>query len=218
MSASRSKLKLPDGQFIAYANTIDEQCTENATPWNIDPLRLHTLNTLTVNANHAFTANSDRAKHNHMTSTNKKMAFGELKHFLSPFIDFLEGNLLVPDSALENMNLRPRVHHAHLPIGRPTDIPAIKILQQHDELTVYVFRSELGQPTQSTTQPEYAGFKMRWRFEGETVDRIEVSTRLHHTIFLDREDETKRIILAAAFINPRLEEGPWSGDVVVVIG
>jgi hypothetical protein len=48
MSASKSKLKLPDEQFLAYANTIDEQCTENATPWSIDPVRLNTLNALTV--------------------------------------------------------------------------------------------------------------------------------------------------------------------------
>jgi hypothetical protein len=215
---TRSKLKLPDEQFISYANTIDEQCTANATPWNIDTTRLSTLNTLTVNANQAFKMNNDRATRNHTTSTNKKTAFGELKHFLSPFVDYLEGNLSVPDAALEIMNLRPRVHHAHLPIGRPTDVPAIKILQQHDEITVYVFRPELGQPTQSTTQPEYAGFKMRWRFEGETADRVEVSTRLHHTIFLEREDETKRIVLSAAFINPRLEEGPWSEDMVIVVG
>lgn len=215
---SRSNLKLPDEQFIAYANTINDQCTTHSSEWNLDAARLSTLTTLTTNANQAYEANRDKAKRNLITSTNKKTAFGELKHFLSLYVDYLEGNLSVPDDALAIMSLRPRVHQASQPIDRPKEAPDLTIVKQHDEMTAYVSRTELGHPTQSVTQPKYHGFKLRWKFEDETVYRTEVSTRLHYTIHFDRTDETKRVVLAAAWINPRLEEGPWSEDVVEIVG
>lgn len=35
---------------------------------------------------------------------------------------------------------------------------------------------------------------------------------------LQQADETKRVILSAAWVNPRLQPGPWSNDVTEVIG
>jgi hypothetical protein len=35
---------------------------------------------------------------------------------------------------------------------------------------------------------------------------------------IDREDETKRVLLSAAWVNSRLEEGPWTEDLVEVVG
>jgi hypothetical protein len=215
---TRSKSSLPDEQFIGYANTINDQCTTHSSEWNIDSARLSTLNTLTTNANHTYEANRDRSTRNLVTSTNKKTAFGELKHFLSLFVDYLEGNLSVPDSALAIMGLRPRTHHASLPKNRPEEAPVLEVMKQHDEMTAYVSRRELGHPTQSVTRPKYHGFKLRWKFEDETSYRTEVSTRLHHTIHFDRTDETKRVVMAAAWMNARLEEGPWSEDVVEIVG
>ncbi|MDR2041458.1 MAG: hypothetical protein LBP98_03985 [Tannerella sp.] len=212
------KAKLTDAQFIAHANTVNDQCGQHSSEWNLDATRLSTLNTLTVNATHAYTANLDRATRNLITSTNKNTAFGELKHSLSLFVDYLEGNLSVPDSALAAMNLRPRTHHAHQPKGRPEEAPDMAVVKQHDEMTIYVSRKELGHPTQSVTRPKYRGFKLRWKFEGETRYRIEVSSRLHITLHFDREDETKRVILSVAWMNDRLEEGPWLEDVVEIVG
>jgi hypothetical protein len=34
---------------------------------------------------------------------------------------------------------------------------------------------------------------------------------------VDRSDETRRIILSAAWVNPRLQEGPWSDGIAEVI-
>jgi hypothetical protein len=216
--ARESKMKLPDKDFIAYASTINSQCTEHSTEWGLDAARLSTLSTLTVNANTAYEANSDKAKRNLITSTNKKTAFGELKHFLPLFIDYLEGNLTVPDEALEVMGLRPRTHHVHEPLPRPAEAPVLAVIKQHDEMTAYVSRAELGHPTQSEKRKGYHGFKLRWRFEDETAFHIELSTRLHYTVHFDRADETKRVIMSAAWINPRLEEGPWSDDITEIVG
>jgi hypothetical protein len=213
-----SKTKLPDKDFIAYAGTINSQCTEHTTEWKLDAARVGTLNTLTANAKSAYEANADRTTRNLITSTYKNTTFGELKHFLSPFIDYLEGNLSVPDEALALMSLRPRTHQAFKPLPKPGEAPLTKIMRQHDELTVYVTRSELGHPTQSTTLKKYHGFKLRWRYEGETSWRIEISTRLHITLYFDQADETKRVYLSTAWVNPRLEEGPWSETLEEIIG
>ncbi|MDR2042651.1 MAG: hypothetical protein LBP98_10125 [Tannerella sp.] len=213
-----NKLKLPDEQFMGYANTINDQSTAHASEWNLDATRVSELNTLTANANQAYRINLDRATSNRTTSTNKKTAFRELKEFLSLYVDYLEGNLSVPDSALAIMDLRPRKHHAHQPDGRPEETPNVTVVKQHDEMTIYVSRAEHGQPTQSVKLPKYHGFKLRWRFEGETGYHIEVSTRLHFTIHFNREDETRRVILSAAWINNRLEEGPWSEDIIEIVG
>ncbi|MDR0614328.1 MAG: hypothetical protein LBG45_12870 [Dysgonamonadaceae bacterium] len=213
-----SSFDQPDGQFLAHANTVNDQCKEHAVEWKLDSERLASLNLLITNANAAYADNSDTATRNLITSTNKKTAFGELKHFLSLFVDYLEGTLSVPDEALAVMGLRPRTHHASQPQSTADDAPMLKVVKKHDEMTVYVAQTELGHPTQSTKKKKYFGFKLRWRFEGETFYRTEVSTRLHFTLHFDREDETKRVIIAAAWINSRLEEGPWSEDVTEVVG
>ncbi|MDR0422783.1 MAG: hypothetical protein LBH72_07230 [Proteiniphilum sp.] len=214
----RSTLERPDEDFLSFSNTINKQCTEHATEWNIEAGRLAALNSLTENAAAAYEANSDKATRNLITSSNKKAAFGDLKKFLSSFIDYLEGNLSVPDEALAVMNLRSRTHHAYQPKPRPQEIPLVKVERQHDELIVYVTRSEYGHPTQSMKRESYAGFKLRWRFEEETTYHIEISTRLHYTLFFRREDESRRVILSAAWVNPRMEEGPWSDDVSEIVG
>jgi hypothetical protein len=85
-------------------------------------------------------------------------------------------------------------------------------------MKVYVTRSELGHPTQTTKRESYAGFKLRWRFEGETAYHTEISTRLYYTLLFEQADETKRIFLSAAWMNPRLEEGPWSEEFSEIVG
>jgi hypothetical protein len=218
MSNNRSTLNKPDAEFLAQVNAIKEQCTENAMAWDIDQTRLMTLTHLTDSANTDYENNSNPITRNQVTSAKKKASFGELKHFLGPFIDYLEGNLNVPESALAFMGLRPRTHHAHAPLPVPPVAPVATLVRQHDEITVYVAQPEHSQPTQSVNPKRYHGFKLRWRFAGETEDRFEITTRLHFTLHFDRADEGKTVILAAAWVNPRLEAGPWSPDVTEVLG
>jgi hypothetical protein len=213
----KSTLERPDKDFISLANTIETQCTEHAEEWRLDTERLRTLNMLTSIANIAYEKNSNRAIRNLITVNHKRAAFSELRNFLSPFINYLLGNLSVPDEALAVMNLRPRRRKARHPRPRPQEIPLIKVEQRHNELKIYVNRPELGHPIQSSGRENYAGFKLRWRFDNEVTDHIEMSTRLYHTLFFNREDETKRVILAAAWMNHRLEEGPWSEDITEIV-
>jgi hypothetical protein len=211
-------MKLPDKDFIAYVSAIDEQCTEHSLEWDIDSARLSALTILVINAKTAYEANMNKATCNHITSINKRSAFDDLKHFLATFIDYLEGNLSVPDEALAIMSLRPRVHRAYGHNPRPEEAPVLNVVKQHYEMTVYVARAKFGHPTQTITQKSYGGFKLRWRFEGETVYHTEASTSLHYTIRFERGDEAKRVEISAAWMNTRLEEGPWSASIVEIVG
>jgi hypothetical protein len=219
MTHSHSTLQKPDAQLLAQANTIHEQCHQHETDWQMDPPRLTQFDALLQSANTAYAANNNEATKNAITSATKKAAFGELKHFLGPFIDYLEVNTNVPDAALEFMGLRSRQHHAHQPLPRPAEAPVISVRRQHDEITVYIARPEHDHPTAGVAPPQYHSFMIRYKVEGEgEAEKTVISTRLHHTLFFDRADEGKRVTLAAAWVNSRLETGPWSDDITEIIG
>jgi hypothetical protein len=152
------------------------------------------------------------------STARKNAAFRELKSFLGLFIDFLEGNLYVPDEALTIMGLRMRHRPAHHPYPVPTESPELLITRRHDELTIRVTRPAHNHPLHHAARRGYAGFKLRWRYEDSSEEHIELSTRLTHTLLFPRDAECKRIILSAAWVNPRLEAGPWSADITEVIG
>ena len=183
----------------------------------MDIERLNKLTALIVNATTAYEANNDKATRNHVTLTHKNATLSELKQEIRTFVDYLLGNLAVPDEALEIMELRPRKRKARHPLPRPEEAPVVTVVGHHGEMTVYVSLAEHGHPTQSATRKYYHGFKLRWRFEDETVYRFVESTRLRYTLHFDRADETKRIVMSAAWINPRFEEGPWSEDIGEVV-
>jgi hypothetical protein len=217
--SSKSAFQQPDAEFLAHANSIDGQCHEHETDWGIEQSRLATLETVLFNANTAYNANVDKATKNAITVANKNATFGELKHVLGTFIDYLELNTQVPDAALEAMGLRPRQHHAHQPLPRPTEQLVLTTKKQHDEITVYAARPEQDHPTASVGPVHYHGFALRYKLEGEgEVEKTVISTRLHHTLFFDRADESKRVTLSAAWVNPRLETGPWSDEISEIIG
>jgi hypothetical protein len=209
---------LPDAQFMAFANDIYEQCYKHAGVWKIDEARLTSLKALVASADKAYNDNMNRAMRNHLTAVEKAKAFTGLKHFLSPFINYLEGNIAVPDDALEAMQLRPRIRVRRQPLPVPAEAPLVSVVIRNDEIIVYVARSEHGQPTQGVKHKPYHGFKLRWRFDNEADWRLELSTRLYHTLYFDAKDEGRRIIFSAAWINPRLQEGPWSVSITKVVG
>jgi hypothetical protein len=95
---------------------------------------------------------------------------------------------------------------------------SMSVRKHHDEMTVYAARPEQGHPDGSVAPVHYHGFTLRYRMEDEKEYRTVVSTRLHHTLFFEREDEGRRVCFTAAWMNPRLEPGPWSGEISEVVG
>ena len=218
MISRRSTLVKPDAQFIALANTIYEQCNEHAAEWAIDAHRLETCATLLAAANAAYEANSDRATCNAITASAKKAAFVELKRFLANFIDYMEVNMSVPNAALVAMGLRSRERHGRQPLPRPAEAPLISVRRQHGELVIHAARPSHGHSVQGTLPEHYHGFIVRYKKDGDADFHIVASTRKRCTLCFERADEGKRIWLSAAWLNPRLETGPWCEDITEIIG
>jgi hypothetical protein len=214
---SKGTLYKPDAQFIAFVNSINGQCNEHKTEWNIDVDSLTTFDTLLAHANAAYDANSNPALKNHTTAVNKKTAFDELRRFMGQFINYLEANLAVPEEAILAMGLRPRTHHYHHPLPPPPDKITLSILQNHDAITIHATRSEYGHSSSDAGAMRHHGFIVRYKIEGDAKYQTEVSTRLRHTIHFDHADVGKRVFISAAWVNPRLEPGPWSDELTEII-
>jgi hypothetical protein len=212
-----STLSKPDAQFLAQSNDINSQCNAHKTEWGIDLDLLTKFDTLLGNANTTYSLNINPRTANLDTSTNKKVAFGELKHFMGTFIDYLEVNMKVPDAAILSMGLRPREHHDHQPLPPPEDHVILSIVHNHNSITAYASRPEHDHPTSGVGPKRYHGFMLRYKVEGDAKYQNEVSTRLHHTIYFDHADVGKKVFISAAWVNPRLQPGPWSDELTEII-
>jgi hypothetical protein len=215
---SNSYLKKPDSQFLVFATTINKVCHTNATEYGLDAKGLFNFDTLLATAKSAYEANIDEITKNVTTSMAKKAAFAELKHFLGMYIDALEGNPKVPDTDIALMGLRPRHPQGHRPLPPPQVLPGLSVRKLNDEMIFYAARPEQDQPTAGVGLPHYHGFKVRWKYDGTEDWHEIVSTRLHATLYFDHEDEGKRIIFKAAWVNPRLQEGPWTKEMNEIVG
>ncbi|MDR1140614.1 MAG: hypothetical protein LBL62_02910 [Planctomycetaceae bacterium] len=203
-----------DAEFIAWAGTIHRDCTQNAGMWNLDPMLLNQFSTLYDTAETKYHLNTNKDLKNRVTVNAKNAAFAVLKSFLSMYINTLEGNPNVPDEALSDMALRPRHPGAHQPIDVPTEAPVLAVIVgQHHDVTVYVSTLQHGHPTHFLKDGKYAGFMLQYKFEGETEWHTVISTKLHHILNFTEAEEGKYIILRAAWVNPRMQNGPWSDEV-----
>ncbi|MDR2754436.1 MAG: hypothetical protein LBC20_01900 [Planctomycetaceae bacterium] len=214
MSQSNGFMPRKDGEFLAWAKTIYHDCSENTEVWEISPEAIDQISDLVETAEAAYQVNIDKEYRNKATAKAKDAAFVALKQFLSAFVNTLEGNLLVPDAAIDAMGLRPRHPHAHQPIPLPDEAPVFTaVVGQHHDVTGYVSTLQHGRPTQYLKDGKYAGFVLKYLVEGETQWQTIVSTRLHYTLIFSDEYEGKYIRMQAAWINPRIQSGPWSEEV-----
>jgi hypothetical protein len=203
---------------MAEVRLINDQTELHAPEWDIDPPRLAQFNTLLATAESAYKVNLDPAMKNAATAIAKRKAFAELKNFLSLLINFFEGNPNVSDDALALMQLRPRHPQAHQPLPAPTEPPVITVRKQHGEITVYAARTEHDHPTDTVGPVHYHGFLLFYKLEDEADWHTVVSTRLHQTLYPESKDDGKRILLKAAWVNARMQHGPWSNEISEIVG
>jgi hypothetical protein len=207
-----------DSEYIAWAQNISLQCTDHSREWSINIETLTTLQTFVDNAKNAYDANINRETANHYTAVNKRESFKALKRFMSTFIMALVSNFAIPNAELVAMGLPSREHHAHEPLPVPSEAPEVTtIVGQHHDITIYVMIPQLGHPSEHLKKKGYHGFVLRYRKEDETDWREIHSTSLHTTLIFENDDEGKHIMLTAAWINPRIEHGPWSDELRVLI-
>jgi hypothetical protein len=214
MANSNGYMPRKDGDFIAWAKTIYHDCHEYAEQWEIPSEVIAQLSDLVDLADEAFQTNSDKERKNKASVSAKDAAFLSLKQFLQAFINTLEGNLAVPDEAITAMGLRPRHPHAHLPDPVPTEAPVLTVIVgQHHDVTAYVSTLQKGHPSEFLAKGKYAGFILKYLVDGEIQWQSIISTRLHYTLIFTDAEEGKHIKLQAAWVNPRMQNGPWSEEV-----
>jgi hypothetical protein len=207
-----------DADFVAFVRNLDADCSSHAPAWNLDMTQVATLNQLSRAAESAYNANKNPETSNRLSAANKRGSFLELKVFLSTFIPTLVANKSISESELEAMGLPSRIHHFHEALPVPTDAPeTTAVVGQHHDITVYVAIPQHGHPSEFLKKKEYHGFVVRYRKEGESEWHEEHTTRLHQILLFDNEDEGKHLILTTAWINPRIEHGPWSDEIRVLI-
>ncbi|MDR2763180.1 MAG: hypothetical protein LBB88_11290 [Planctomycetaceae bacterium] len=214
MTHSNGFVPRADGEFIAWARTIYNDCSQHASEWVIPPDIIAQLSILVDTASLAFDVNSDKERRNKASVSAKNAAIVNLRRFLSAFVNTLEGNQSIPDEAITSMGLRPRHPHAHLPIPVPTDAPVITaIVGQHHDITVYASTLQHGHPTEYLKDGKYAGFLLQYKIESETQWQSVISTKLHYTLIFTEAEEGKYILMQGAWVNPRMQNGPWSEQV-----
>ena len=218
MSHKDGYMPIKDGEFIAWARTIYNDCEKNVETWKIDMDQLTQFSNLVAIAEDAYRQNVNKEFRNKASVSIKDAEFLRLKQFLQTFINTLEGNLNIPDEAITSMGLRPRHPHAHQPIPVPTEAPVLTaVVGQHHDVTVYVSTLQHGHPTEFLKDGKYAGFMLKYLVDGETQWQSVVSTQLHYNLIFTDADEGKYIRLQAAWINPRIQNGPWSEEVKELI-
>ncbi|MDR1405842.1 MAG: hypothetical protein LBI89_01380, partial [Prevotellaceae bacterium] len=74
-----------------------------------------------------------------------------------------------------------------------------------------------GQPSEFLKKKGYHGFVVRYRKESETEWHERHTTRLHITLLFDSGDEGTHLLLTTAWINPRIQHGPWSDELRVLV-
>jgi hypothetical protein len=211
-------MPIKEGDFIAWAKTISKYCHDNSEAWQLDKTLLERFETLLGTADTKFQKNSDKSTKNRESVLEKNAAFAVLKDFLKLYTNLLEGNAIIPDPSIEEMGLRPRHRAAHLPGPVPTENPILSVLiRHHYEVDTYASTLQQGHPTEFLSDTTYGGYMLRHKFEGETEWKTVISTKLHFTLVFTVAEVGKRITLQAAWVNTRMQPGPWSDEVSEII-
>jgi hypothetical protein len=205
-----------DGEFLAWAQNIAARCGENAQ-WQIPAEDMAELTALAAEAAAAYAANSNKELANKQSSTLKQRSFEALKRFISTFTAALQVNRHIPDEAIEAMGLRPRAHHFHEPLPVPQEAPDITAASgHHRSITIYAASGQKGHPSAHANKG-YHGIRVRYKVEGSQQWQTQMESRLHATLYFGEEDIAKSVTITIAWLNPRLEAGPESDALTMII-
>jgi hypothetical protein len=211
-------LPVRDGELIAWAQSLYTLCAEHKEEWGLNPVSLQKLDVLVREAAVAYENNLLPDTRNRISRVNKTTAVAALRSFLRLFVPVFRANEAVDERYLGVLGMPPRKRHARMPLPAPKEEPEINVLTKQDhEIRVHVSVPSYGHPVESATRKAYHGFVARYLKEGNTEWQDVYSTRLHTDIMFKDEDQGKRVTIKAAWINPRLQHGPWSKDMNVLI-
>jgi hypothetical protein len=85
------------------------------------------------------------------------------------------------------------------------------------EVTLHFVQQEHDRLTESIMEEFVHGAVIEYRFEGETAYRKEIVTKKKYTFFFTEEDEGKRVSVRVAWVNSKLEAGPFCREFSFVV-
>jgi hypothetical protein len=207
-----------DRDLISWSRGFSLDCAENADVWKLDNVLLAALLALVGKAEDAYKIHMNPMTTGRASTIAKNLAFAELRAALSPFIKKLEVNDNVSDKDLEALGLQPRRHVHHRPLPPPTEAPALVAYSgKHETVDLSVSVPEEGRPTRYMKKKGFHGVLVRYRLEDNDHWFEKPSTRLRVTLAFEEQHVGKRLLVSAAWLNPRLEHGPWSDPIALII-
>jgi hypothetical protein len=207
-----------DENLVYWAFCICANCTTNQTIWKLSKDFIDTFTALVSRARSARAADADPLKSNHATKIARIQATLALREYMRLVVHVLVANDLVTDTDLGSMNLPPRFHPAYNPLPVPTGAPDLRVvIGLHHNVDLYASLPRLGQATRYLKKHGTAGILVRYRLDDSPDWTDCYSTRLHHTLRFDSSHVGRRLTLTVAWVNPRLQPGPWSPEHTLII-
>ena len=206
-------------EYLEFVKTVRDTVNEHRVAWGIALPPVQELTRLHTAATTAYVVNADKSTCNHTTAENLDRDMTALKKYFPTFVNLLEGTLTVPNEALTAMGLSSRNHSARTPIPKPVETMVLTVVTGHQHnADVYASTLQHGHPTQHITdRRKHHGVLLRYRFRGEENWTEVRSTRKHIVLEFGDDKEGKYLHIQGAWMNPRLEAGPWSEEEVVLI-
>jgi hypothetical protein len=207
-----------DAEFVDWAKMVTSHCTTNLSAWGISQAFITDLGGKVGSAIDAYTKNSDPSTKNRTTVATKNETFRILRETMSVVVPALVSNTKISNDELAQMGLPTRIHHYHGPLPVPANAPNVEVHSgEHHVVDVYVSNPQLGQVTSYLKDPEDYGFVMRYKLEDEETWHEKNYTKLHTRLIFEDKDVKKNLSIMVAWINPRLEHGPWSDTITVIV-
>ncbi|MDR1146902.1 MAG: hypothetical protein LBK71_12330 [Verrucomicrobiales bacterium] len=212
MSSQHRYIPRVPGKLIPYAKSIAETCRANLPRWHLNPATLADLEKLVAAADEAYNDNLTKSTRNQISVIRKNSAIRALQLALSPFINFLLSNDSgVSDGELASMGIRPRHRVHHGPLPPPAEAPLlVPRLIAHLTVGLNVSVPQLGHPTEFLAPPACRAAHVQYKFDGAAEWENLLISRKQHALRLADHALGQRCHFRAAWLNPRLEAGPWS--------
>ncbi|MDR1191312.1 MAG: hypothetical protein LBK60_06585 [Verrucomicrobiales bacterium] len=219
MSSQHRYIPRIPGKLIPYAKNIAERCRANLPRWHINPDTLADLERLIAAADKAYAANLPKSTRNSVSVIRKNSTFRALQPALSAFINFLlSKDSGVPDTDLLGMGIRPRQRVHRSPLPAPAEAPLlVSRITAHLTISVTVSVPQLGHPTEFLAPPAYRATHLQYKLADEPEWENVFMPRKRHALRFKDHALGRRCFIRAAWLNPRLEAGPWSDIKSVIV-
>jgi hypothetical protein len=210
--------RLPDAKYLAFVDNALKICRDNLALYKIPEKDYEQADVLYEKAKLAYKANSLSDSRNKNTTREKNTAFKELKTYMSWFSKTLETNLSLPNSALIEMGLPSREHTHHGDHPRPKRMPVVSMRREGLETTLDFAQQEHNHPTETIAEEFVHGARIEYRFDNETIWQSETVTKKHYTFIFTEGDVGKQVHVRVAWVNPKLEAGPYCREFSFIVG